>query len=43
MSGGHTGATNLTVTNSGFIGMKKLNLGKSVGQTSNSCTGGSVD
>lgn len=40
MTGGHTGAANLTVTSSDFIGMKKMNLGYSYGVSSISRTGG---
>ena len=40
MTGGHTGAANLTITNSAFIGMKKLNLGHSYGVTSITRAGG---
>jgi len=40
MTGGHTGNVNLTVTDSGFIGMKKMNLGRSYGVTSILRTGG---
>ena len=40
MTGGHTGASNLTYADSSFIGVKKMNLGGSYGITGISRTGG---